>query len=619
MKHGVIDSEFIRNLSSPYLKLVQDEVISATDFETAVKGNRHAALEEKFLAYGATLSDIGNAKATYYDVGYFHFNADVHFKPVDLIEKLKYSLMKDAGWLPVEENGKELVVVCTEIGDQRIKNIPPQMVYPNHRITWSVSTFVEFDRYLEWLFDKAPSGQPIEIVDDGVDISDIVDSLSTDDEEEDNDLGPKVNEIEENEIVKLVNKIILDAKRKNVSDIHIEPVKRAGNKSNIRVRYRIDGSMIECATIPYKYRQAIVTRIKVEANLDISERRKPQSGKIKMRAGKQEFELRVETCSTSSGAEDVVMRILASSKPLPLEMMGFSDTNLKHLKDCITKPYGLMFVCGPTGSGKTTTLHSILGSLNTVDVKIVTAEDPVEITQDGLRQVQMNPKAGLTFANAMRSFLRQDPDIIMVGEMRDKETVTTGVEASLTGHLVLSTLHTNSAPESIIRLLDMGMDPFNFADALLGVLAQRLARTLCKDCKEEYIPDNAELKSLLIEYCDELKETSAFKKDYSQAAQAQFNQWIEKYGKGGRLRLFRAKHGGCQHCANTGYKGRVGLHELLVGTDEIKKAIQQRARPSEIAAIAIEHAGMRTLKQDGIDKVLKGVTAMSEIRKVCIK
>jgi type II secretory ATPase GspE/PulE/Tfp pilus assembly ATPase PilB-like protein len=369
--------------------------------------------------------------------------------------------------------------------------------------------------------------------------------------------------------------------------------------------------------VPGSYRNAIAARLKIMCDLDISERRKPQDGKIKFKKfGPLDIELRVATIPTQGGVEDIVMRILAAGEPLPLDKMGFSKKNLHLCKDVADKPYGLFFVCGPTGSGKTTTLHSVLGYLNTPEMKIWTAEDPVEITQKGLRQVQMNPKAGLTFAIAMKAFLRADPDVIMVGEMRDKETVSTGIEASLTGHLVLATLHTNSAPESIIRLLDMGMDPFNFADALLGVLAQRLARRLCK-CKEAHAATNEEIHALLEEYSLELQNTAIWKKDPKAAKQKVYESWVKEFGNDkGELVLYKAK--GCDVCGNTGYKGRLGLHELLIGTDRMKKNIQEHARVAEMLATALED-GMRTLKQDGIEKVLQGITDMAQVRAVCIK
>jgi len=291
------------------------------------------------------------------------------------------------------------------------------------------------------------------------------------------------------------------------------------------------------------------------------------------------------------------MRILASGEPLPLDKMGFSERNVTLFKRLIEMPYGIILVVGPTGSGKTTTLHSALAYINRPDRKIWTAEDPVEITQVGLRQVQVNPKIGFTFAAAMRAFLRADPDVIMVGEMRDEETCATGIEASLTGHLVFSTLHTNSAPETITRLLDIGMDPFNFADALLGIVAQRLARTLCKDCKEPYHPDETEFHDLALDYGEE-----------------DFARLDISYGQD--LTLYRAK--GCSNCNGTGYRGRMAIHELLEGTDNMKRLIQLRQPMEDIRKQA--HAdGMTTLKQDGIAKVFKGMTDIRQVRSVCIK
>jgi len=353
-------------------------------------------------------------------------------------------------------------------------------------------------------------------------------------------------------------------------------------------------------------------------DLDISERRRPQDGKIKFKKfGPVDIELRVATIPSAGGVEDVVMRILAAGEPIPLEKLGILPHNLERLKSVVEKPYGLFFVCGPTGSGKTTTLHSVLKHLNTPDTKIWTAEDPVEITQKGLRQVQINRKAGLDFATIMRAFLRADPDIIMVGEMRDKETVSIGIEASLTGHLVFATLHTNSAPESITRLLDMGMDPFNFADALLGILAQRLGKRLCGECKKAYTPTQEEMKALLTEYCEELLNTAIFKKDAKSAYEAVYKEWAKTYADDkGQFKLYKPV--GCDKCGNTGYKGRVGLHELLVGSDAIKKLIQEHARVAEILATGLDE-GMLTLKMDGIQKVLQGITDMKQIRSVCIK
>lgn len=406
----------------------------------------------------------------------------------------------------------------------------------------------------------------------------------------------------ENTVVRLVNKTILDAYQQGVSDIHIESYP---GKKDTRIRFRKDGTLVHYFNLPANFRTAFVSRIKIMSQLDISEKRKPQDGKIDFQNfGPAKIELRVATVPTANGLEDVVMRILAAAKPLPLDNIGLSSFNLNHLKKIITRPYGLFLICGPTGSGKTTTLHSVLSYINTPEQKIWTAEDPIEITQEGLRQVQVSSKTGWTFAAAMRSFLRADPDVIMVGEMRDAETTKIGIEASLTGHLVFSTLHTNSAPESIIRLLDLGMDPFNFADALLGVLAQRLTKRLCVKCKEAYFPTDAELQDLAQEYClNTPLEQNKIMQD-----------WLEKYKNNeGKIVIYQAK--GCDDCDDTGYRGRLGLHEVLIGEPEIKRLIQTHAPVTEIFKAAIL-TGMRTLKQDGIEKILQGHTDIKQIRAV---
>jgi type II secretory ATPase GspE/PulE/Tfp pilus assembly ATPase PilB-like protein len=291
------------------------------------------------------------------------------------------------------------------------------------------------------------------------------------------------------------------------------------------------------------------------------------------------------------------MRILASNEPIPIDKLGMTDRNLRELKTIAEKPYGLILVVGPTGSGKTTTLHSVLGFINRPDRKIWTAEDPVEITQWGLRQVQVNPKIGYTFAAAMRSFLRADPDVIMVGEMRDQETAETGIEASLTGHLVCSTLHTNSAVETVVRLLDMGLDSFNFADALLGVAAQRLVKRICDNCKERYHPDRAEFEAL----------SQAYGKEEFEALGHRYDD---------RFALNRGR--GCSQCNNSGYRGRAGIHELLIASEEIKRMIQVKARTAEIFKQA-KSEGMGTLVQDGILKSLAGLTDFRQVKAVAIK
>lgn len=403
----------------------------------------------------------------------------------------------------------------------------------------------------------------------------------------------------DNTLVQLVNKMIMDAVADKASDIHIETYPE---KKNTVVRFRKDGSLVNYLEIPANFRNALISRIKIMCQLDISERRKPQDGKLDFKQfGPKKVELRVATIPTSNGLEDVVMRVLADSKPLPMKKLGIKKEDLTAMQNMVSKPHGLILVCGPTGSGKTTTLHSLLGHINTPERKIWTAEDPIEISQAGLRQVQVNAKIGWSFANAMRSFLRADPDVIMVGEMRDEETTKIGIEASLTGHLVLSTLHTNSAPESIIRMLDLGMDPFNFADALLGILAQRLAKSLCQKCKEAYEPTKTELQMLAEEY---VLSTSL-------NASTVLDSWQNQTKK---PTLYKAK--GCKSCNDTGYSGRVGLYELMSVNAPIKQLIQTRAVVHDITQAALEN-GMTTLKQDGISKVLSGQTDIAQVRAVC--
>ncbi len=407
----------------------------------------------------------------------------------------------------------------------------------------------------------------------------------------------------DNSLVRLINTMIIEAHNQGVSDIHIETYP---GREKLKIRFRRDGVLQPYLELPPTYRNAMIARIKIMCDLDISERRKPQDGKINFArfSAQHKLELRVATIPTNNGLEDVVMRILASSRPMPLDRIGLTPANLQALQTAVARPYGMVLCVGPTGSGKTTTLHSALSHINTADRKIWTAEDPVEITQAGLRQVQVNPKIDWTFAKALRAFLRADPDVIMVGEIRDQETAEIAVEASLTGHLVLSTLHTNSAPETITRLLDMGMDPFNFADSLLAVLAQRLVRRSCTACQTTEPLTEGELGELLDDYLH------VFPADARPSKLALMGEWVKTPGKDGRLMKFTSP--GCSACGGTGFKGRAGLHELLTVSKTIRRMIQTGARAEELQHAALAE-GMRSLRQDGIVKVLQGVTTIAEV------
>jgi type II secretory ATPase GspE/PulE/Tfp pilus assembly ATPase PilB-like protein len=426
------------------------------------------------------------------------------------------------------------------------------------------------------------------------DLDEIIPDIAFEEEEEvEEDMGGL--DESSSQVVKFVDQVLITAYRNNASDIHIEP---SPITRKTLIRFRTDGVCQEYVQVPNTMAPAIVSRLKIMADMDIAERRLPQDGKIKLkRKGIPTFELRVSSMPTAGGFEDVVLRILASSMAYKLDEIGLNERNLTILKKVISRPYGLILCVGPTGSGKTTTLHAALAHVNHPGVKIWTAEDPVEITQAGLRQVQARSKIGLDFARIMRGFLRLDPDIIMIGEMRDRETASIGIEASLTGHLVFSTLHTNNAPETLTRLLDMGINSLNLSDAFLGVLAQRLVRKLCDKCQESYHPSQEEFEDI--------------QSDYGQEA-------LTKAGHiyNSQIKLYRSL--GCEKCSGSGYKGRVGIHELMEGTPEIKQLIKKNATSHDLAVQAVEE-GMTTLKQDGIRKVFQGLTDIGEVRRVSIE
>jgi type II secretory ATPase GspE/PulE/Tfp pilus assembly ATPase PilB-like protein len=581
--------------------LVASNRITQVELDGAIAESRKGTQDLETILldkYKIPKTELVKSLSQFYKCPHVEYDEKIIPDP-ELIKPLNIEFLKKNFWMPLRRDKTVIEVLIDDPNDlDKIQDI--KRSFPGQSIKFSVCLRRDIGQFVKRASGAAAAaGQPAAAgtaTDPGS--LDELQAMMIDEASEEAAADASADSgMSENDstVVKLANKIIIDAYKMNASDIHVEPY---GEKKETVVRFRVDGTCQEYMKIPPAFRRAVVSRLKIMASLDIAERRKPQDGKIKFKMADKEIELRVATIPTTGYNEDVVMRILAASEPVPLDKMGFTDRNLRELKRISEVPYGIILCVGPTGSGKTTTLHSVLGNVNEPEWKIWTAEDPVEITQYGLRQVQVQPKIGFTFAMAMRAFLRADPDVIMVGEMRDKETAETGIEASLTGHLVLSTLHTNSAVETITRLLDMGCDSFSFADAMLGVLAQRLAKRLCKDCKEKYHPTKEEHDELV----------NAYGKD-----------WWAKHNRppyDDKFMLYRPK--GCDTCNRGGFKGRVGIHELMIGTDGIKKLIQTKAKTEEMVHQAMED-GMTTLVQDGIEKTLNGLTTFKEVKAVAMK
>jgi len=579
---------------SKFDRLVTNNHITQNELDNAVAESRKGLSDfESILIekYKVPKLEIGKSLAQFHKCPYIEYS-DRTLADIELLKNLNVDYLKKNHWMPLKRDRTAIEILTDDPSDlDRVADI--KRTFPGLNIRFAISLRRDIAQFLGSATEQGDTSSTRKLDEN---VSDILGELVNEAQEATaaDDAGGGLDE-NDNAIVRLANQIIADAYRQGASDIHVEPY---GEKRETLVRFRVDGDCFEYMKIPQSYRRAIVSRLKIMASLDIAERRKPQDGKIKFKlSDNKDIELRVATIPTSGYNEDVVMRLLAASEPLPLDKMGFSDRNLAAIKGIAAKPYGIILCVGPTGSGKTTTLHSVLGFINTPNIKIWTAEDPVEITQYGLRQVQVQPKIDFTFAAAMRAFLRADPDVIMVGEMRDKETAEIGIEASLTGHLVMSTLHTNSAVETVTRLLDMGCDSFSFADAMLGVLAQRLTRRICKDCKEQYVGTAVEYEEIRQGYGPEHWDKLGIPQDNT-------------------FRLARGK--GCETCNRTGFKGRVALHELLLGSDKLKRMIQSKARTEEMLRAAIEE-GMTTLMQDGVQKALLGQTTFKEVKAVAIK
>ena len=561
--------------------LQQEELVLATAEAARKRLDVATVLMER---YRIPKPALGAALAEFYHCPFLAYDERTVMER-ELLKNLSLDYLRMNHWVPLRRQGNGIEVLIDDPHNPD-KLFDVRRAFPGQALSYRVGLRCDIARLL-----NAIQGR-----ESGDAISDILGELVSEAQLEEQQ-NATIAAITENDsaIVRLANQIITDAYRRGASDIHIEPY---ADRKETAVRFRVDGTCFTYMKIPAAYRRAIVSRLKIMASLDIAERRKPQDGKIRFKLGTgQEIELRVATLPTSGFNEDVVIRLLTANGPRRLEDLEFSDGTRRLVGQLAQKPHGIVLCAGPTGSGKTTTLHAILASINTDERKIWTAEDPIEITQDGLRQVQVHPKIGLTFATTMRAFLRADPDVIMIGEMRDKETADIAIEASLTGHLVFSTIHTNSAVETVVRLLDLGCDPFNFSDAMLGVLAMRLCKRICPNCREAYHPTSSEYDELV----------QAFGEGDWEGVHPAYNPG---------LTLFRGR--GCDTCNQTGYRGRVPIHELMVVSDSMKALIQARARTGELLTLA-KSDGMRTLVQDGIEKVLQGLTTYKQVRAVAIK
>ena len=493
----------------------------------------------------------------------------------DIIKIIPEEMIKKYKVIPINRFGNTLLIAIDDPSD--INAIDDIKFYTGYNIDVVISSTRAIREVIDRIFDN------ISVVED-IDSKFDLDSIEyAEEDDEDTDISTIEKETKAGPVVKLVNYILTEAVKQRVSDIHIEQFEKS-----FRVRFRVDGVLYEFMKLPMKLKNAIVSRLKIMSHLNIAERRLPQDGRIKLKyENDKEIDFRVSTLPTLFG-EKVVLRLLDKSNlQLDLKVLGFEKRELDLFYEAIKKPYGMVLVTGPTGSGKTTTLYSALSELNKIDVNISTAEDPVEYNLEGINQVQIRENIGLTFAAALRSFLRQDPDIILVGEMRDLETAEIGVKAALTGHLVLSTLHTNDAPSTVTRLVDMGVEPFLIASSLLIVIAQRLARKICSNCKKEIKLD----KKVLLRYGVKEEDIDDFK-------------------------VYKGE--GCEICNGSGYKGRVALYEVMAISEVLKDLITREATTQEIKEQARKE-GMKTLREVGLLKVKQGITTIEEISRVTIQ
>jgi type II secretory ATPase GspE/PulE/Tfp pilus assembly ATPase PilB-like protein len=577
--------------SSRYDYLLRHQIVSTNQLQEALTIAKKINKSVEYVLvdrFKADILEVGKSLAMFYGCCFRTFDPETPV-PFELINNLKKSFLLYYVWVPLRWDKTGIEILVDDPKDLR-KTDHIRALIGNQKIIISVAIKEDVEKYIHHFFDPRAEKMAETMAED---LDQIIPDVSFEEEEDTQDDRPALDE-SSSQVVKFVDQVLVTAFRNNASDIHIEP---SVVTRRTAIRFRTDGVCHEYVQVPNTMTPAIISRLKIMAELDIAEKRLPQDGKIKVRRkGIQEFELRLSTMPTTGKFEDAVLRILTRTNSLKIEEIGLNERNLKVLRKLIARPYGMILCVGPTGSGKTTTLHAILGNINLPGVKIWTAEDPVEITQRGLRQVQVRPKIGLDFARIMRGFLRLDPDIIMIGEMRDQETAKIALQAALTGHLVLSTLHTNNAPETLTRLLDMGMNPLNISDSFLGVLGQRLVRRLCPNCSESYHPTVEEFEDLRADY-----------------GPVRFDQSGYAYSSG--FNLTRAS--GCEKCNGSGFKGRIGIHELMEATTDIKILIKKNATSFELGRQAVSD-GMTTLKQDGIQKIIQGITTIREVRRVCV-
>jgi type II secretory ATPase GspE/PulE/Tfp pilus assembly ATPase PilB-like protein len=559
--------------SGPYAHLVNNGRLKQSDLDDIklrASKTRQTVTQLLMRELRISASEIGASMERHYQIPYMPFDPAL-VTPKELTQGIKESYLRACGWLPVAGDRKEVTILIDDPSDNaKLREI--QSLINAQKYIFKLGLPEDMLRFL---------GQEVATPNEGESAGSASATSHTE-----TSIG-EGSEESDAAVVQLVNRLLMQAYLDRASDIHIEP---SASPAPTGVRFRVDGSCLWKEDIPTQMHRAVISRIKILAKLDISEQRKPQDGKLMVRYKGNPLEFRIATIPTVHG-ESMVLRLLSSgAKLMKIDEMNIAPHYHGMLHKVLAQPHGVFLVVGPTGSGKTTSLHALLNHLNTADRKIWTAEDPVEITQKGLQQVQVHPKIGFTFAAAMRSFLRCDPDIIMVGEMRDQETATIGIEASLTGHLVFSTLHSNSAPETLTRLMDLGVEKSSFADALLGVMSQRLMRKLCSKCKQP-VPLTPELKGDL-------------KALYGERFEDDCGAYL---GAGGTL--FR--HGKCNACQNTGFHGRVPIHEFLVASPDLKRLISQGARLEQLIDAACQ-AGMRTLIQDQVIKAFMGHVDVDE-------